>query len=168
MQHTLSPWARRWVALVAVPLAALACRDAQFDATVRRALLCEECVEGQVAALVAYGDMAVPRMVNELRGPSQADVLQHQRLVAAEWQAIRVRRTQLDSAHLASDSTAVATRASAALVTSYQKQVLYVLYRIGTPKAKLAIRAAFAADSAVAGTILKPAARAMADSLRRL
>lgn len=162
------------LAIGTVALCAASCRDARFDAAVRHALLCEECVAGEIDTLVTYRDLAVPRLVNELRGPTAADSMQHQRLVAFEWRGVRARRAHTDSVQLRADSVALSYRAAESFVTSYQKRALYVLFRIGTPMAKAAIRAAFSADSAFAadslsgGLRLKPPARALADSLRRL
>ena len=161
------------VVLVAVPLARLACRvapclcrDCHFDAVVRDALYCQECSAGEIDSLVAYGDVAVPRLRTEVRGPTPGDLVAHQRLIAAQWRIIRTRRMHMDPAALALDSARLTRQSAEALVTSYQRRVLRVLDRIGTSAARQEIRDAYSADSAAGRTLLKVGARVLADSLR--
>ncbi len=142
------------------------CRDRHFDAVVRDALFCQECIAGEIDSLVAYRDFAVPRLRNEVGGPTLSDSAAHQRLIAAEWSIIRTRRLQKDAAALALDSARLTRQSAEALVTSYQRRVLRVLDRIGTPAARQAIRDAYSADSAAGRTLLKNGARVLADSLR--
>lgn len=168
---------RRLLIVVAVLLATLLarlpcrvapglCRDRQFDAVVRDALFCQECIAGEIDSLVAYRDFAVARLRNEMRGPTPGDSVAHQRLIAAQWRIIRTRRMHKDPAALALDSARLTQQSAEALVTSYQRRVLRVLDRIGTSVARQAIRDAYSADSAAGRTLLKTGARVLADSLR--
>jgi hypothetical protein len=142
------------------------CRDRHFDAVVHDALFCQECIAGEIDSLVAYGDFAVPRLRSEMRGPTPDDFAAHARLIDAQWRLIRTRRLNKLPAALADDSTRLARQSAEALGTSYQKRVLRVLDRIGTPSARQAIRDAYGADSTAGRTLLHAGARILADSLR--
>lgn len=154
------------LAVLLLGVASGGCRDRHFDAVVRGALLCQYCVNGEIGLLVAYGDFAIPRLRNELLGPTPGDMASHERMIAAQWRLIRTRRVYMDSATVAADSARLARRSAEALVTSYQVRVLRVLDRISTPAARTAIRDAYSADSVAGRTLLKPGARILADSLR--
>jgi hypothetical protein len=131
-------------------------------------LLCEECTDGQIDSLAKYGNDAVPRLLNEVRGPVARDVDRHRALVNSEWQRIRSRRPLVAGPDLAFDSARMVNRAADAFRASYQRRALWALYRIGTPRARQAIAGTYRADSIAGQTLLSPGARRLADSLRHL
>ena len=168
-------WGRRAAAaglvlalITGLVLALISCRNADFDRTVRRALLCEECAAGERYSLVAYGDRAVRRLQREARGPHRADTVRLKEVLNSEWGDIRLRRAATSKATLSADSARMLRHSVDAFVTSYQKRALLALYLIGTPDARAAIRTEYQRDSSEAGTILRPGARRLADSLRHL
>ncbi len=163
------PIASRGIALLALGVCGMmACRDPGFETAVRQALLCDECTDGQLEALIRYGDKVVPRLVSEARGPVPAAVDQHRARLNSEWQRIRTRRVLLAGPNLAADSTRMVNSLTDAFRNSYQRRALLLLHQIGTPRARRAIRRILLDDSASGQGLLSAGARTLADSLRRL
>ena len=97
-------------------------------------LLCEECTDGELAAVTALGSEAVPSLVATLRmglSPASRALLQQQ--LAETWKAsgdARMSREEFISHHVGNRDALLRVRAARALG------------RIGTPEAQAALREA--------------------------
>ena len=143
-------------------LVAGAC-DRQSRETVRRWLLCIECVSGEMDAVLALGRRAIPPLKEALAGLSPSDSVSAITRFAADHQAL----TRWRSEHPAPaqpnlpDSTTYVNRYFSNLATSYQARAAAALHSLHTPESDDALKAFWERDS----LLLHPGARRLVDSL---
>jgi hypothetical protein len=96
------------------------------DRTIRRWLLCEECVEGELDSVVALGDRAIGRLGAALRGPPEE----------GKENVLRQTRAMLDrTTAIAADRQTYIRHYLENYVAIYQVRAAIALDRINTPSA---------------------------------
>lgn len=148
------PWG--WLPLLLVVAAGCQRLTSTEQATVRRWLLCEECVAGERDSVVALGDRAVPTLGKALEGPP-ADGLENIRnQVASEYARI--------SSHVVSRQAYVRHYVDN-YVATYQSRAAVALAGIGTPRARAVLHDALLRDSVYRSDVRRTLGGAVAASL---
>jgi hypothetical protein len=128
-----------------------------------RALVCDECVDGEYDSVVVRGDAALPALARAIAGPGSA----HQARIRAAAKDDAVRVAAFDSSHVWPNAAARAELAVRRFRSSWQRRAIMLMRRIGTPAARHALRGAVTAIPINARFALDPGVRAFADSVLR-
>lgn len=139
-----------------------ACDPTVPDPATVRALVCEECVDGEYDSVVVRGDAALPALARAIAGPGSARLARIR--AAATDDAVRV--AAFDSSRTWPNSAAVAEMAVRRFRSSWQRRAIILIRKIGTPAARHALRGAVTAIPINARFALDPVTRAFADSVR--
>jgi len=164
---------RRGVAILAGVLftACMSAASAKTGETIERYLSCEECVNGELAAVTALGQAAVPTLTAALTGPSaesMANITKSSVDAFVRARAQSERYSQADRAlRPMSDSATFVSRNVASFRASYQARAAHALAVIDPPGAKTIFRRKLSEDSLANPPLLQPDARALMDSLAR-
>ena len=138
-----------------------ACDQTIPDPTTVRALVCEECVDGEYDSVVVRGDAALPALVRAMAGPGNA----RQARIRAAAMDNAVRIAAFDSSRTWPNRALVAEMAVQRFRSSWQRRAIMLMRRIGTPAARHALHAAVTAIPINARFALDPESRAFADSV---
>jgi len=153
-----------WVALATATVAVLsACANVYPDAVTVRALVCEECVNGEYDSVTVRGNSAIPQLLRAMSGPGTARELTVRNTAMGSW----ARLSAFDTSFHLADSTEIGNRTAARFRASWQARAMLLLRKIGTPEAKWALRAGLTAIPVNRRYSLGPSLRAFGDSLYR-
>jgi hypothetical protein len=145
--------------------------NTKTGATIERYLTCEECVNGELAAVTALGQAAVPTLTAALTGPSAqsiANITKSSVDAFARARAQSNRSSQSDRAlRPLSDSAAFVSRNVESFRASYQGRAAHALTVIDPARAKAIFRRKLSEDSLATPRLLHADARALMDSLAR-
>ncbi|MEP7001782.1 MAG: hypothetical protein ABI969_14945 [bacterium] len=164
---------RRGVAMLA-GLFVTACMPAattQTSAIIERYLTCEECVNGELAAVTALGQAAVPTLTAALTGPSAqslANITQSSVDAFSRARAQSNRYSQADRAlRPMADSATFVSRNVESFRASYQARAAHALAVIDPVGSKGIFRRKLSEDSLANPRFLRADVRAMVDSMAR-
>ena len=172
---TFPPWRsrRRIVSVIAralalvVVLGSLSCDHSRRNATVRRWLLCIECIEGELSAVVHLRDAAVPILKESLRGPSPEESTGVALRIGREfeetkrWTSRHPTRGDSSARQLLPDSSTYVQTYVVNYIEKVQGRSAIALAAIDSDKARGALRKVWQTDS----IRLQPIARRLVDSL---
>ncbi len=165
----MSPTRRRIATLLCVVIPACVSTQDDGAAVIQHWLTCEECVNGELAAVRALGAAAIPPLSQAVLGPPPEAIANMRRSSLASWHRAQRYSLTLSPGERAlrplGDSAAFMTRDESAFRSVYQVRAAHALHVIDPVRARSILEQRLRQNDSLPVKFFRPDVRAAVDSL---